>query len=229
MIVRILICCLFMPLFLTGQEALVKEYRIIRDAFHIVPLAPSSKGNSIGVGYARPIAPKWMIHGTVSYLYSSTLEDSPARASGIVFTPALIYLPGTVDNYKGFTFGVELPVLAYTIKRNQWNTVTVINETGSLSFQKFQLIRARAFQGGVAGRVGFRTHKLNHTFFWQPNFCLGILFQHIKDYDKPTTNGSNFIGNPFTNQTEKAAPYVRLEIAFGLYRYKKQTLQTIQF
>ncbi|HRG43900.1 MAG TPA: hypothetical protein PKY97_05530 [Saprospiraceae bacterium] len=230
MVLRYWFVCLFFPIILHAQDPIVTEYRIIKDAFHIVPICPTTKGNTIGIGYARPIAPKWMVHGTVAYLFDSFLDGDPVHASGIHFTPSIIYFPGVIDNYKGFTLGVEIPFYYYRMKKSDWVDVTIINETGSISYEQFQEVRPHAIQFGLAGRVGLRTHKVNKTFFWQPNFCLGFLRQSLVGYTENPDIINGFIQSTvFSDQSANIAPYIRLEIAFGLYRYSNTTIKTIEF
>lgn len=223
--------CVLFPIVIAAQEAMISRDKLIRDGFHIAPIAPTTKGFTFGIGYSRPVASKMMAHVTLAYLPVSVLNGEAINSSGFALTPALIYFPGRIDNYKGFTFGAELPVSFYNMRKNEWINNTAINEVSSFEYQRYRKTEANALQFGLAGRFGFRTHRRNFRFFWQPNVCVGFLYQRLYGFKEDELLPNVFDGRrrgAFANQDNGFAPYARLEIAFGLYRFKKETVQAVE-
>lgn len=227
---RIFILLLFCSVAVSAQEVIVREEKIIRDGFHIAPVGFTSKGYTVGVGYSRPIAPALMLHGTAGYMLSSYFEQEECSASGVQITPSLLYFPDNSDNYKGICLGLELPIFYYKVSRSWWVSNTSLNEISTFEYQKYHTAKATAIQGGVAARFGFRTHKLNHKFFWQPNISGGILFQKLNGYKEQYNYSSDNLplNESLHRQQSGMAPYFRFEIAFGLYRYKAETVKVIE-
>jgi len=230
MATRILILLVLCSVTLRAQDIIVREERVIKDGFHIAPVGLTSKGYTIGIGYSKPIAPSLMFHGTVGYLLNSFLENTEASAAGVQITPSLLYFPDKTDNYKGVTLGLELPVFYYKVNRSWWVSNTSLNEISTFEYQKYHTVNATALQGGIALRFGFRTHKLNHAFFWQPNISGGFLFQKLKGYTEASniSTESYPLNENFRRQNSGVAPYYRLEVAFGLYRYKAESIKVIE-
>jgi len=215
-----------------GQRAVaITEDKVIRDGFHIAPLVPTTKGLTFGVGYSRPISPKLLFHTTLCYMPTSSLDGQTINARGGAITPAILYLPGRTDNYKGIIMGVELPIMFYNMRRHDWVTQTSIGPEGTVVYNKYNYINANALQGGLGARFGFRTQRRNNAFFWQPSVSFGILAQKLFNYEEVEPVFDNFGLQPiseFASQKNGIAPYAKLEVAFGLYRFKKERQQVLE-
>ncbi len=227
------ICGLFCPFSEIGAQSNYRysEDRIIKDGFHVAPVILSNKGYAFGVGYAIPLKPKLMFHGTLGYTVMSYLDGEEIDARGIVLNPSIIFFPDRTPNYKGIILGLEMPVMWYNMQRDDWNWRTVTGEDNTFVYQEYEHIDANAFQLGLGGKFGFRTHRRNTPFFWQPGITIGALYQRLMNYtEKPSTNFSNgvLLDNPSANQGNGFAPYFKLEVAFGLYRYKKERVKTLE-
>jgi|GEM_PF-1344874 len=222
---------ILLPSAIIAQEAFISRDKLIRDGFHIAPIAPTTKGFTFGIGYSRPVAPKMMAHITLAYLPVSVLNGERINSAGVALTPAWIYFPGRIDNYKGFTFGAELPISFYNMHKQEWISNTAINEVSTFEYERYRNTEANALQVGLAARFGFRTHRRNYRFFWQPNVCLGFLYQQLyglKEDDLLPNISDIKRRDSFARQDNGFAPYARLEIVFGLYRFKKQTVQAVE-
>ena len=223
---------LLIPVFAYSQrEVKITEGRVIRDGFHIAPLVPTTKGLTFGMGYSRPVGPKALFHSTLCYIPFSTLNGDQINTVGFTLTPAFLYLPGRTDNYKGIIIGAELPVLYYTMRHHDWSSNTSVGQTGTVVFSRYKFVKASALQAGLGARFGFRTQKRNHPFFWQPSVSFGFLVQKLFNYVEDESRLNTFgiqSSSKFESQNDGIAPYAKLEVAFGLYRFKKQKVEELE-
>lgn len=204
------------------------EDKVIKDGFHIAPVILSTKGYAFGVGYAVPLKPRLMFHGTLGYMVMSYLDQSEINAQGIAIHPSIIFFPDRSPNYKGIILGLEMPVLFYNMKKHNWISRTVTGEENTFVYEEYQRTNAKAFQAGLGAKFGFRTHRKNTTFFWQPTLTVGALYQRLNKYTEQDEFSDFFFDNPFIRQDSNFAPYFKLEVAFGLYRYKKEKVKTLE-
>lgn len=204
------------------------EDRVIRDGFHVAPVIVSTKGYAFGVGYAIPLKPRLMFHGTLGYLVTSYLDQLEINAQGIVLSPSVIFFPDRSPNYKGIILGLEMPLMFYNMKKHNWISRTVTGEENTFIYEEYERTNAKAFQAGLGAKFGLRTHRKNTTFFWQPSLTFGVLYQHLMNYTEQDNFNDFIFDNPFISQNTGVAPYFKLEVAFGLYRYKKGTVKTLE-
>ncbi|MFZ1358115.1 MAG: hypothetical protein WAS28_06480, partial [Saprospiraceae bacterium] len=76
-----------------------------------------------------------------------------------------------------------------------------------------------------------RTHKRNYRLFWQPTITFGALYQKLYGYTEVAQdqfNDFNAIDAPYAGQNTGITGYLKLELSFGLYRYKKETIKVLQ-
>lgn len=223
---------LFIPVLCFAQrEVFITEGKLIRDGFHIAPLVPTTKGLTFGAGYSRPVSPKMLFHSTLCYMPFSTLNGNEINTIGFALTPSLLYLPGRTDNYKGIIVGVEMPIMYYTMRLHDWKSNTSVGQTGTVVYSQYNYVKANALQAGLGARFGFRTQKRNHPFFWQPSVSFGVLaqklFNYVEDESRLNTFGIRSTSK-FEAQNDGFAPYAKLELAFGLYRFKKQKIKELE-
>jgi hypothetical protein len=207
------------------------EDKVIRDGFHISPIMPTTKGFSFGIGYSRPVRSKLLFHGTIAYIPQSQLDGESINATGFSINPSLLYFPDRVDNYKGIVFGIEMPILYYKMQRHDWNWRTSTGDEETFVYQEYQYTKAHALQAGLGAKVGFRTHKRNYRLFWQPTITFGALYQKLYGYTEVAQDQFNdfiAVDAPYAGQNTGITGYLKLELSFGLYRYKKETIKVLQ-
>lgn len=210
----------------------ISEDKVIHWGGHISPFNFSTRGISVGVGASKPIAPRIMGYLTVGAITASYLELELSKAFGVQLKPAVLYFPGIIDNYKGMVVGLEMPVYMIGINRNIWARKTTTGDLETFEYLEFNRVQARSFQAGLGAVFGLRTHRRNQTFFWQPTLSFGVIYKNLSRYQEVNVRDDFFRNNEtdriWLSQNKGLAPYVNLEIIYGLYKYRKKGVKMME-